>query len=116
MTHQLQDRVFDTPDAFSRVTHCLQGTIYGFGQNSKGACSYGSNFADTTGLPWSSAPAGSSDGGTGLATTFIALNAPQFELTASCGTCIWFRGTGGLLWRTVLKSMALHAAAPGSEA
>lgn len=27
--------------------------------------------------------------------TFIAMNAPQFELTASCGTCVWFRGTGG---------------------
>ncbi len=72
----------------------LQGTIYGYGQNSKGACAFGQNFADTTGLPWSTPPAGASDGGTGLPTTFIALNNPQFDGSASCGTCVWFRGTG----------------------
>jgi hypothetical protein len=79
------------------IRSCSQGTIYGKGQNSKGACSYGTNFADTTGLPWSSPPKGASDGGTGYPMTFIAMNAPQFALTASCGTCVWFRGTGGCM-------------------
>jgi hypothetical protein len=102
-------RLPSVPDESSRIFGCKdidipmcshsircwsQGTIYGKGQNSKGACSYGTNFADTTGLPWSSPPAGASDGGTGYPMTFIAMNAPQFALTASCGTCVWFRGTG----------------------
>lgn len=96
----LQLHRFGEPNEVSSQTQCkgshrsLQGTIYGYGQNSKGACAFGKNFADTTGLPWSTAPAGASEGGTGLPTTFIALNNPQFDGSASCGTCVWFRGTG----------------------
>lgn len=71
-----------------------QGTIYGYGQNSKGACSYGANGAKSTGLPWATVPAGASDGGTGLDITYIAMNAPQWAGSVSCGSCLWFRGTG----------------------
>lgn len=70
------------------------GTVYGYGQNSKGSCSYGTNSADTAGLPWSTAPGDASDGGTGLDVTYIALNQEDLNGGAACGSCLWFRGTG----------------------
>ena len=60
--------------------------------------------ADTTGLPWSNVPAGASDGGTGLDLTYVALNFADFDGGASCGSCIWFRGTGEAVGHLVLTS------------
>lgn len=70
------------------------GTIYGLGQNSAGSCSYGKNMANTAGLPWSTVPPGASDGGTGMAKTYVALNHVDLAGGTACGSCIWFRGTG----------------------
>ena len=79
---------------------CTQGTIYGAGtdaggtSNAQGACSFGTNLANTDSLPWSTPPSGASDGGTGLPITYIAMNNVDFAGSEACGACIWFRGTG----------------------
>lgn len=59
------------------------GTSYGSGQDNQGTCSYGSNMANTDGLPWSS----------GLTMT-VAMNDDQFGSSVACGMCITFQGTG----------------------
>lgn len=50
--------------------------------------------ANTDGLPWSTVPQGASDGGTGMAKTYVALNHVDLAGGTACGSCIWFRGTG----------------------
>lgn len=79
------------------ATNTGPATVYGEPgptTNGKGTCSYGDNMADTTGLPFGTAPDSASDGGTGSKITFIALNDAQFDDSKACGTCLWFRGTG----------------------
>lgn len=61
----------------------MQLTSYGSQQDYQGACSYGTNFANTVNLPWR----------TGVPHT-VALNADQFGGGLACGMCILYRGTG----------------------
>ncbi len=87
------------------TSHCssvrTQGTVYGANQNLAGACAYGTNFANTYQYPWSQYNATTP-------TTYIAIDQPLFMGSATCGTCLWMRGTGAALRS---DGQCLHSAA-----
>eukprot|EP00891_Asterochloris_glomerata_P009335 jgi/Astpho2/9335/Aster-x1569 len=59
------------------------GTFYGVGQDAQGACSYGSNGANSLNLTWTQ----------GNQNT-VAINDLQFNASNTCGMCIKYRGLG----------------------
>ena len=85
----------DFPVQFGPDVIFLQGTYYGQqgDQDSAGTCSYGSAKSNTLDLQWTA----------GIRNT-VALNADQFQQGLACGTCLYYRGTGGGIGTTPLPS------------
>lgn len=83
-------------EALSSSLQAGDGTFYGMGDggdDTRGACSFSENFANTHALPWTK----------GVAVT-LAMNDAQFESGAACGLCVRFRGTGAGLGTTPLPT------------
>lgn len=80
----------------------LQATVYGdshiaagsAGTNAEGACSYGTNAANSDSLPWASAPGDAPVGPAGVKTTYVAMNNVDWGLSSMCGACLWFKSQG----------------------
>lgn len=93
------------PDSDISLPCALQGTVYGdsyiaaggAGTNGENACSFGTNAASVDGLPWASAPGNAPVGPAGVQTTYIAMNHVDWDSSAMCGTCLWFRSQGAHL-------------------
>ena len=77
-----------TPIVVLPCQHLAPCLPTGVGQNAQGACSYGSNGANSLNLTWTQ----------GNQNT-VALNDQQFNASNTCGMCIKYRGlgTGALL-------------------
>jgi hypothetical protein len=73
-----------------------------------GACTFASNGAQVLDLPWASAPSDAPDWPAGVQTTYIAMNAIDWGLSAACGTCLWFKSQGAS------PPSGLHAMGPTS--